>query len=91
MGAASARPSQQRLQPTPLAVRLHGAILHALASSLHQLIERHESLRTTFVLLNGQPVQRVSATGSLLLNQQDLRDLPESRRAATVEQALARL
>jgi hypothetical protein len=45
----------------PLALKLHGELnVSALALALHDLIDRHESLRTNFVSdQNDQPVQRI--------------------------------
>jgi len=42
------------------ALRLEGALdYHRLEWSFHRLIQRHESLRTSFHLLDGTPVQRI--------------------------------
>src|SRR5205085_7933576 len=46
----------------PTAVRLSGPLdVEALAASLQQVVDRHEALRTTFHVQNGEPVQRVAA------------------------------
>jgi amino acid adenylation domain-containing protein len=47
-----------------------------LATSLAELIERHETLRTTFPIVDGEPVQRVHAAMPVPLRQEDLRQLP---------------
>ena len=45
------------------AVRLLGPLdVQAMAKSLEALVQRHETLRTTFALVDGQPVQRVHPT-----------------------------
>ncbi|WP_245217839.1 non-ribosomal peptide synthase/polyketide synthase [Pseudomonas eucalypticola] len=47
----------------PVGLRLSGALnLDALRASFEQLIDRHETLRTTFHLLDGQAVQVVHPT-----------------------------
>src|SRR4051812_2987000 len=43
------------------AARLQGPLgVAALERSLMELVRRHESLRTTFVLVEGKPVQRIT-------------------------------
>src|SRR5256714_645252 len=45
----------------PLRVRLRSRLdKGALKQSLDRLIERHEALRTTFVMVNGEPQQRIA-------------------------------
>ncbi|HJT56123.1 MAG TPA: amino acid adenylation domain-containing protein, partial [Ktedonobacteraceae bacterium] len=51
-----------------------------LRSSLEELIKRHEVLRTTFELREGDLVQRVGAPGPVALSLLDLRELPIERR-----------
>ncbi|MCM3342854.1 amino acid adenylation domain-containing protein [Paenibacillus sp. MER TA 81-3] len=44
----------------PVVLRLEGALEHVrLESALQALIARHESLRTSFAVVDGEPVQRV--------------------------------
>ena len=44
----------------PVAVRLRGALDRgALESALQAIIDRHDALRTTFAVENGEPVQVV--------------------------------
>ena len=63
----------------------------ALEQTLNEIVRRHESLRTTFATVDGQPFQVISPTASLELPIVDLRDLPqegrydEALRAAAVE------
>ena len=45
----------------PAAIRVIGPLNHrALERSLNEIIRRHESLRTTFHLADGEPVQRIA-------------------------------
>jgi len=47
----------------------------ALEQSLQTLVQRHETLRTTFQILEEQPVQVISPVGHWSLNMVDLQDL----------------
>ncbi|NTX61539.1 non-ribosomal peptide synthase/polyketide synthase [Myxococcus sp. CA051A] len=45
----------------PFVVRLHGALkVEALERALAEVVRRHEALRTSFVEVGGEPVQRVA-------------------------------
>ena len=71
----------------PLVLRIEGKLEIALLdASLQQLIARHESLRTSFPLLGGQPVQHIEAASPVMLRQRDLRNLEpeEQQRQATL-------
>ncbi|MDC9623365.1 condensation domain-containing protein, partial [Xenorhabdus sp. XENO-7] len=61
----------------PIALRLTGQLdRHALTTALDHLIARHESLRTRFVLVEGQPCQHIDpADIGFVLSCQDLRSL----------------
>ncbi|WP_334190225.1 amino acid adenylation domain-containing protein, partial [Noviherbaspirillum sp.] len=75
----------------PIGLRLVGELDQtALRAALDRLVARHEVLRTTFILENGRPVQRVADRGSgFALQEHDLRD---SRLAGQEpEQELARI
>jgi amino acid adenylation domain-containing protein len=65
----------------PAAVRLHGQLdLRALEQALHSVILRHESLRTTFPSLQGEPIQQISSMSLTRLILLDLLHLlPETR------------
>lgn len=64
-------------------MRLQGPLdVRALEASLQALIQRHESLRTTFPAVEGQPVQRIAPSLSLAMPVHDLRGLPEGEREA---------
>ncbi len=73
------------------ALELQGALdIPVLSASLNRLVARHEVLRTTFVLEEGQPVQLIKDAESLPLPVIDLRQLPEAEReAAALETARA--
>ena len=61
----------------PFGVRLVGKLdRHALGLALDRLVQRHEALRTTFVVVDGEPVQRIAAAedSNFLLHDHDLRD-----------------
>ncbi|HEY0604990.1 MAG TPA: non-ribosomal peptide synthase/polyketide synthase, partial [Herpetosiphonaceae bacterium] len=65
----------------PLVVRLHGTIdLTALQHSLTALVERHESLRTTVAVVDGQPIQVIAATHAVPLPVVDVPPLADPER-----------
>ncbi|MBD2128005.1 non-ribosomal peptide synthetase [Microcoleus sp. ZQ-A2] len=69
----------------PAAVRLMGAIdIAALEQSFNEIVRRHEVLRTTFIVANGQPVQVITPTLTLTIPVVDLQALPETERDAEV-------
>ncbi len=78
---------------TPAAVRLTGSLnLAALEQTFNEIVRRHEALRTTFVMVEGQPVQAIAPTLTLSIPVIDLRNLPEAEqdnqvRRLTTEEA----
>ncbi len=69
----------------PAAVRLKGPLnLAALERSLNEIIERHESLRTTFKEVDGRPTQVIVPTLTIALPVVDLRNLAADEREAEV-------
>ncbi len=52
--------------------------VHALTKSLHELLVRHEVLRTAFERIDGQLMQIISPSCELDLTEIDLRSAPES-------------
>ena len=51
-----------------------------LADSIRQLADRQQVLRTTFPVVDGQRVQRVSPNCDIAVRTEDLRDFPEAQR-----------
>ncbi|MEW6736015.1 MAG: amino acid adenylation domain-containing protein, partial [Acidobacteriota bacterium] len=65
------------------ALQLKGNIqLSALEYSFNEIIQRHESLRTTFKNIDGQPYQVISPNQYFKLEVDDLTHLPKSTREA---------
>ncbi|HXU64849.1 MAG TPA: amino acid adenylation domain-containing protein, partial [Polyangia bacterium] len=74
----------------PLALSLHGDLVpDALRHAFHQLVIRHESLRTRFVLVDGAARQRVDSAWSSDLELVDLSTLPVDESSARVQQLAA--
>lgn len=58
----------QTLYAVPLAMRVRGPLdEHALERSIQAIVQRHETLRTTFILRDGQPRQQIAATQTVSL------------------------
>lgn len=69
------------LYHVPKAVRLTGTLdVAALKKTLDHLVERHESLRTTFATTEGVPIQVISERLELALPVVDLSELGEAER-----------
>ncbi|WP_442316500.1 non-ribosomal peptide synthase/polyketide synthase [Xenorhabdus aichiensis] len=75
----------------PMALRLTGKLdRHLLTRALDRLVARHESLRTRFVLIEGQPCQHIDpADIGFTLSCQDLRPLDLTVRANRVAELTA--
>ncbi|MBD2468777.1 non-ribosomal peptide synthetase [Nostoc sp. FACHB-145] len=70
----------------PAAVRLVGELkIEALEESINEIIRRHEVLRTTFVLDNGEPLQVIVANVQIKIPVVDLRDLPKAEQEAETQ------
>ncbi|HKX31503.1 MAG TPA: amino acid adenylation domain-containing protein, partial [Blastocatellia bacterium] len=75
----------------PVALRLRGELdREALERALNTIVERHESLRTRFAELEGEPVQIIEPQLKLELPVEDLSHLEEPERAARLREALIR-
>ena len=67
----------------PDAVRLKGPLdLESLERTLREIVRRHESLRTRFVSVNGEPQQIIDASIAVELPVTELSHLPEPEREA---------
>ena len=67
----------------PSAVRMTGRLnVAALEQALNEVVRRHETLRTTFAVQDGQPVQVISPALQLKLTVTDLQHLAETEREA---------
>ena len=63
------------------ALRLTGSLnLTALEQTFNEIVQRHETLRTTFAAVSGQPVQIISPAFKTNLKVLDLQDLPPEQR-----------
>jgi amino acid adenylation domain-containing protein len=70
---------------TYLALRLKGPLdVEALRRSLSAIVQRHESLRTTFATAEGKPTAVIAADPPQTMSVIDLSDLPEDERAGKV-------
>ncbi len=71
----------------PAAVRLIGVLnIPALEQSFNEIVRRHEVLRTTFRMLEGQVVQIIAPSLHLPLPLVDLQELTITEREAAVQQ-----
>ena len=70
----------------PGAARLRGSLdIEAFEQSLNEIIRRHESLRTRFATLAGEPVQVISDEWKVRLDVKDLSARGEAEQKAEVE------
>ncbi len=60
-----------------------------LESSLNEMVRRHESLRTTFRPLNGEPYQIIAPSYWIPLHLMDLRSMPSRKREAAASRLTA--
>src|SRR2546423_8014768 len=67
----------------PLAVRLRGDLdVAAMEHALAALVARHESLRSRFALIDGEPKQVIMAPSAVLLELHDLSSLADAEEQA---------
>jgi amino acid adenylation domain-containing protein len=73
----------------PRAIRLTGILNpQALAKALNSVVERHEVLRTTYVIQRGWPVQVIAQKASIALPVEDLSMLPAADREKSASRIL---
>ncbi|MEO1375475.1 MAG: amino acid adenylation domain-containing protein, partial [Cyanobacteria bacterium J06635_10] len=69
----------------PISLRISGALnVAALEQSINKIVQRHETLRTTFTSVNGHPVQVINPTFTLKLSIVDLQEYPKKQQDAEV-------
>ena len=74
----------------PTAFQISGTLdVAILQKSLNEILKRHEALRTTFCAVDGEPVQLIMPTLSLIIQQTDLQELPENLREKELQQLSA--
>jgi 3-oxoacyl-(acyl-carrier-protein) synthase/acyl carrier protein len=63
----------------PGAYRIHGPLnIPAFTQAFHQLVQRHESLRTTFPTVNGEAKQQINDGSTFCLDTIDFRGMPDN-------------
>src|SRR5512139_3373314 len=73
----------------PVVIRLTGALDRAaLEKSLIEIIQRHESLRTTFSIVNELPVQVINPPGQLALPVIDLQAFSAEEQGTEVQRLI---
>ncbi|MEK6278973.1 MAG: amino acid adenylation domain-containing protein [Acidobacteriota bacterium] len=73
----------------PLTIRINLAVdVGILEKTLTEIARRHEILRTTFRLQDGQPIQSVTPPAAVTLRTTDLRGLAESERESAATSAI---
>ncbi|MDJ0704851.1 MAG: amino acid adenylation domain-containing protein [Leptolyngbyaceae cyanobacterium MO_188.B28] len=71
----------------PAAIQLQGNLqVVALEQAVSEIVRRHESLRTTFPTVNGNPVQVIASEWSMKIPIQDLKALSEQAQSSQVRQ-----
>ncbi|GAB1539220.1 hypothetical protein NUACC21_18860 [Scytonema sp. NUACC21] len=74
----------------PTVIRLTGSLnLWALEQTFNEIVHRHETLRTTFKMLDGQPLQVIAPSFTKPLSVLDLRELPPGEREAEAKHIIA--
>ncbi len=70
----------------PVAVQIKGRLnVSALVRSLNEIIQRHDILRTSFEVVDAEPVQKVRDFVALTIPEVDLRHLPDEQQSVEVQ------
>ncbi|BAZ11501.1 amino acid adenylation domain protein [Calothrix sp. NIES-4071] len=73
------------------ALHMKGSLnIAALETSLNEIIKRHEALRTSFIAIDGYPVQVIAPKLQLTIPVIDLQTLPEAEQKAQVLRLIAK-
>ena len=87
----------EQLQPGSLAYTMPGALhfvgslnVAALEQALNEIVRRHEALRTTFGVVDGQAVQVIAPSLTMKLPVMNLEELSEVERSQHVQQFVTR-
>ncbi|MBW4602153.1 MAG: amino acid adenylation domain-containing protein [Calothrix sp. FI2-JRJ7] len=82
--------SGSSLYNVPIALHLKGVLnVAALSQTLNEIVRRHEGLRTSFILVEGQPVQLITPELIINLPIVDLQDLSEVEQKDQVLQIIS--
>jgi Condensation domain/TubC N-terminal docking domain len=73
----------------PDALRLHGELRHdVLARTINTIVQRHESLRTRFAEVNGEPMQIIDPALPIYIPVEDLSGLDDAARQVSIRAAM---
>jgi aspartate racemase len=76
----------------PWAIQLNGLLnVEALEQSLNEILKRHETLRTTFLIIDGQPIQAITPASYQSLSIIDLQELQSDQRLTEAQLQFATL
>jgi len=74
------------LYSMPRQIRARGVLdAGAMERALNALVVRHESLRTSFPAVDGQPVQRIAPSALIQMPVVELAEIPEPQREAEAQ------
>ncbi|HLO85983.1 MAG TPA: amino acid adenylation domain-containing protein [Nostocaceae cyanobacterium] len=74
----------------PAALEITGQLnVAVLEQALNQLIQRHEVLRTSFLMVDGYPVQAIAPTLTVKIPVVDLRELQNTQQAVEIQRQIS--